>query len=127
MIRLRAAPYDSSTAAAHGIDIEELLSNVTFYKSYTCESGTTVIKSVICVELDGGPDENVRFDKSVFMWLIIFLKHDFDTIIIIQCYPGMSALNKVERFMPVINKAMNGIILDPFQFGKHLTSSGDCK
>lgn len=73
----------------------------------------------------GGPDENPRHDKVIRMYVHLFLKYDFDAVLVACNAPGRSAFNRVERRMAVLSKALSGIILPYDHYGTHLDTNGN--
>ena len=81
------------------------------------------IKPILCVAIDGGPDESPSNHKTLLAWCNRFKKEDIDAIFVFSNAPGLSAYNKVERRMAPLSKDTAGIILPFDTFGSHLNSS----
>lgn len=55
-----------------------------------------LVKPVVIILTDGGPDENPRYDKVIRAAIQHFLCHDLDAIFIATNAPGRSGFNPVE-------------------------------
>ncbi|GBN78913.1 hypothetical protein AVEN_255368-1, partial [Araneus ventricosus] len=82
------------------------------------------IKPVIIVTVDGGPDENPRYQKVISFAINHFKKHDFDAIFIACNAPGRSAYNRVERRMAPLSRELSGLVLPHDHYGSHLDENG---
>ena len=58
--------------------------------------------------VDGGPDENPRYQKVIRVEIHHFLRYDFDSLFIATNAPGRSAFNIVERKMVPLSKELTG-------------------
>lgn len=74
--------------------------------------------------VDGGPDENPRYQKVITVAVHHFLQHDFDTLFLATNAPGRSAFNRVERKMAPLSKELTGFILPHDRYGSHLNERG---
>ena len=72
---------------------------------------------------DGGPDENLRFPKSLDFAIQHFQKFNLEALLISAHALGLSAYNQVERRMVPLSKALSGVLLLHETFGTHLDSS----
>ncbi|CAF1496897.1 unnamed protein product [Didymodactylos carnosus] len=75
--------------------------------------------------VDGGPDENPCFPKTLLSSIDMFKKHNLDALFILTHAPGQSAYNAVERRMAPLSHDLAGLILPHDHFGSHLNSSGE--
>lgn len=74
--------------------------------------------------VDGGPDENPRYQKVIKVAVHNFLQCDLDALFIATNAPGKSAFNRVERKMAPLSKELTGIILPHNHYGNHLNERG---
>ncbi|EFX72403.1 hypothetical protein DAPPUDRAFT_110834 [Daphnia pulex] len=76
-IAIRSGKHCSSTAFAHGLDFGRLLSVPEFEK--IMKSGPEKsVKPVIFLTVDGGPDDNPRYQNVIDVAVHHFLSHDLD-------------------------------------------------
>ncbi|GBO27060.1 hypothetical protein AVEN_143994-1 [Araneus ventricosus] len=121
-IAIRSGKHSSSTANTHAQDFETLLTLKEFEELVKTEEG--FIKPVIIVTVDGGPDENPRYQKVISFAINHFKKHDLDAIFIACNTPGRSAYNRVERRMAPLSRELCGLILLHDHYGSHLDENG---
>lgn len=76
------------------------------------------------VTVDGGPDENPRYDKVVTAAINHFIDNDLDAYFVATNAPGRSAFNRVERRMAPLSRELAGLILPHEHYGSHLDSEG---
>jgi len=76
------------------------------------------------VTVDGGPDENPRYDKVICVAIHHFPENDLDAMILATNAPGRSAFNGVERRMAPLSRELAGLILPHKHFGSHLDGDG---
>ena len=112
-IKIRSGKHDSSTAASHHADFDALFER---YPSH--------LKPIVVVSVDGGPDENPRFPKTLAYSILKFKHHDLDVLITLCHAPGNSAFNPVERRMAPLSRDLAGVVLPHENFGSHLNSAG---
>ncbi|XP_044729638.1 luciferin sulfotransferase-like [Chrysoperla carnea] len=74
--------------------------------------------------VDGGPDENPRYQKVIGFAIQHFKRHDLDALFIATNAPGRSAYNRVERRMAPLSRELAGLILPHDHFGSHLDERG---
>ena len=113
MIRIRSAKHDSSSAHTHHSDFVEILDIHSEHK-----------KPITVITVDGGPDENPRFPKTLAFSIKKFIDFDMDVLITFTHAPGNSAFNFVERRMAPLSKELAGVVLPHEHYGSHLDSSG---
>lgn len=121
-IAIRSAKHDGSSAYTHGRDVDELLKLDSFQDIAKCPDGS--VKPIFLAFVDGGPDENPRFPKTLSVAVERFKKLNLDVYIAMTHAPGMSAYNYVERRMAPLSRELAGVILPHDSFGTHLNSSG---
>jgi len=92
------------------------------FKNVALDSSDKV-KSIVIITVDGGPDENPRFPKTLASSIDIFKIHDLDALFVLTHAPGQSAFNAVERRMAPLSHDLSGLILPHDHFGTHLDAS----
>jgi len=121
-IAIRPGKHCSSTAYAHALDFERLLQRPEFDGITKTESGD--VKPVAIFTVDGGPDENPRYQKVIDVAIHHFISQNLDALFIATNAPGRSAFNRVERRMAPLSKELAGVILPHDHFGSHLDEQG---
>ena len=119
-IAIRSGKHDQSTAFAHGTDFDHLITIPEFKTAARTTAGT--MKPVVICSVDGGPDENPRFENTMLVVADHFTKHDLDAIFYITNAPGRSAYGRCERRMAPLSRSLVGVILDHMVHGSHLDS-----
>jgi len=84
-----------------------------------------LVKPVFVFTVDGGPDENPRYQKVIKVAIHHFLQHDLDALFIVANAPGRSAFNRVERKMAPLSRELSGLILPHDHYGSHLDKKGN--
>ncbi len=113
VIKIRSAKHDSSTAASHHNDFNALF-----------QAHPDKLKPIVVVSVDGGPDENPRFPKTLAYSIKKFKDNNLDALITLCHAPGNSAFNPVERRMAPLSRELAGVVLPHEHYGSHLDSSG---
>lgn len=121
-IAVRSGKHSSSTANTHAQDFETLLSLEDFQALTKTDHG--FVKPVVIMTVDGGPDENPRYQKVIRFAIQHFQRHDLDALFIATNAPGRSAYNRVERRMAPLSRELAGLILPHDHFGSHLNDRG---
>lgn len=121
-IAIRSGKHSSSTANTHAQDFETLLELEEFQP--LAKTGTGLVKPVVIITVDGGPDENPRYQKVIGFAIQHFKRHDLDALFIATNAPGRSAYNRVERRMAPLSRELAGLILPHDHFGSHLDERG---
>jgi len=67
-------------------------------------------KPVFMITVDGGPDENLRYDKVICVAIHHFLENDLNVLLIATNAPGRSAFNCVERCMAPLSRELAGLL-----------------
>lgn len=120
----RSAKHSSSTAATHSNDLNRLYDHVPQFKDIMrTKEGDP--KPVLIIIVDGGPDENPRYDKVMKHAIEHFKKRNLDAVFIACNAPGRSAFNRVERRMAPLSKELAGLILPYDFFGTHLNNRNE--
>ncbi|CAF1083211.1 unnamed protein product, partial [Didymodactylos carnosus] len=121
-IAVRSAKHDRSDAQSHAKDFDTLVQLKEFEK--VCRDLNGNIKPIVIVTVDGGPDENPRFPKTLMAAIRKFRRYNLDALFILTHAPGQSAYNVVERRMAPLSHDLAGLILPHDHFGTHLNDSG---
>ncbi|CAF3242012.1 unnamed protein product [Rotaria sp. Silwood2] len=121
-IAIRSSKHDLSTAVSHALDFDRLVCLNEFENVARDETGQ--VKPIVIVTVDGGPDENPRFPKTLVSSIRKFKKYNLDALFVLTHAPGQSAYNIVERRMAPLSHDLAGLILPHDYFGSHLTESG---
>ena len=119
-VAVRSLKHNNSTAFSHHEDLLRLVH--LFPDVFRAESGQ--MKHVMIKGTDGGPDENPRFEKNIFMGCKTFRDFDLDLYIEVTNAPGLSCFNKCERKMFHLSKELTGVLLPHDTYGSHLDNSG---
>ncbi|CAF2861337.1 unnamed protein product [Rotaria sp. Silwood2] len=77
------------------------------------------------ITVDGGPDENSRFPKTLVAAIRKFRKYNLDTLFVLTHAPGQSAYNIVERRTAPLSDDLAGLILPHDHFSTHLNDSAE--
>ncbi|CAF4894135.1 unnamed protein product, partial [Rotaria sp. Silwood1] len=96
-IAIRSAKHEFSTAESHALDFDRLICLKEFEEAALDETGQ--VKPIVIATVDGGPDENPRFPKTLVSNIRKFKKYNLDALFILTHAPGQSAYNIVERRM----------------------------
>jgi len=121
-IAIRSAKHDLSSAESHATDFDKLVGLKEFEKVARDEHGN--VKPIVIITVDGGPDENPRFPKTLVASIRKFKKYNLDAMFVLTHAPGQSAYNIVERRMAPLSHDLAGLILPYDHFGSHLNDSG---
>ena len=97
LIAIRSGKHSSSTAFSHALDIERVFNTPEF--NAITKTKHDHIKPVMMLTVDGGPDENPRYEKVIKVTIHHFKYYDFDAFFVATNAPGRSAFNRVERRM----------------------------
>ncbi|CAF1291047.1 unnamed protein product [Rotaria sordida] len=121
-VAIRSAKHEFSSAESHALDFDRLICLKEFEEVARDETGQ--VKPILIVTVDGGPDENPRFPKTLVSNIRKFKKYNLDALFILTHAPGQSAYNIVERRMAPLSHDLAGLILPHDYFGSHLNDSG---
>jgi hypothetical protein len=80
-IAIRSAKHDLSSADSHATDFDRLVSLKEFENVARDETGQ--VKPIVIVTVDGGPDENPRFPKTLAANIRKFKKFNLDALFIL--------------------------------------------
>ncbi|CAF3380058.1 unnamed protein product [Rotaria socialis] len=121
-IAIRSARHEMSTADTHAADFDRLVCLKEFEKVARNEKGE--VKPIVIVNVDGGPDENPRFPKTLVANIRKFKKYNLDALFVLTYAPGQSAYNIVESRMAPLSHDLAGLVLPHDYYGSHLNDSG---
>lgn len=121
-VAIRSGKHSKSTAYSHARDFDHLYELDSFGAFLKTSNGDS--KPVLIISVDGGPDENPRFQKNIEIAIHNFLTRKLDCLFICTNAPGRSAFNPVERRMAPLSRQLSGVVLPHDHFGTHLDSSG---
>ncbi|GBP04546.1 hypothetical protein EVAR_3908_1 [Eumeta japonica] len=82
------------------------------------------VKPEMILSVDGGPDENLRYNKVVSSCISHFKEYDLDGLFVFTNAPGRSAYNRVERRMAPLSRELATVVLPYEHYGSHLDSQG---
>ena len=119
-ISIRSGKHESSTAYTHGYDFVHVMQMPEFDSLLKNSEGK--VKPIGMLFVDGGPDENPRFPKTIDVYIQHFKAYDLDALFVSTHAPGMSAYNYVERRMVPLSKELAGLLLPHEPCGTHLDS-----
>lgn len=122
-IAIRSGKHSSSSAFAHGLDFDRLL-DLDEFDTIIRDERDKLIKPIVVFAVDGGPDENPRYQKVIEVAIHHFVKNNLDALFIAANAPGRSAFNRVERRMAPLSRELSGVILPHEHYGSHLDSQG---
>lgn len=105
-IAIRSGKHDSTSAETHALDLETLTDLESFRP--VMKTSDDLIKPVMMITVDGGPDENPRYPRVIASAIGHFKKYDLDAIYVATNAPGRSAFNRVERRMAPLSKELSG-------------------
>ena len=149
-IGIRSGRHSSSTALSHGLDFNRFVRTIVLlfyifilvivyndieilinrlltlpeFDSITKTGSEKSVKPVVIFTVDGGPDENPRYQKVISVAIHHFIEHNLDALFVGTNAPGRSAFNRVERKMAPLSRELSGLILPHDHFGSHLDSAG---
>jgi len=85
-IAIRSGKHASSSSFAHGLDFERLLQLEEFYN--ITRVAWQNIKPIVVFSVDGGPDENPRYQKVIDVAIHNFVKHNLDALFVARNASG---------------------------------------
>ena len=109
-IGIRSAKHSASSAFAHLQDMMRVRSLPEFATSFQTDRHKE--KKVMIVTVDGGPDENPRYGKTINCSIKYFVENGLDAFFLATNAPGRSAFNRVERRMVKLSKELSDVILE---------------
>ncbi|CAF3921937.1 unnamed protein product [Rotaria sp. Silwood1] len=121
-ITIRSGKHDSSTAETHHHDFSLLFDSKEFEPVMKINGQC---KPIVIISVDGGPDENPRYAKTLASGVNLFKQYQLDCFFVVSNCPGRSAFNMVERRMAPLSNELAGLILPHDYFGTHLDDNGN--
>ena len=73
------------------------------------EINQRIVKPLLLLYTDGGPDHNITFIKTQLSLIALFFEWDLDFICAVRTPPHHSWKNPVERIMTILNIALNAV------------------
>ena len=120
-VAIRSAKHTGSSAYSHLQDMKRIRSLPEFAESFKFDETE---KKVMIVTVDGGPDENPRYQKTIASAIEYFEEYQLDALFLATNAPGRSVFNRTERRMAPLSREMSGLILPRETFGSHLDVNG---
>ena len=114
-IAVRSAKHSGSNAYHHLFDLKKIRSLPEFEPILYSDGN---LKPVLIMTVDGGPDENPRYEKTIACAIDLFGTGDLDAMFLACNAPGRSAFNRVKC------RELSGLILPHGTFGTHLYNRG---
>ena len=116
-VAIRSAKHSSSTAEQHLIDMKRVSSLPEFQEDMFTNG---LHKPIMILTVDGGPDENPRYIKTIICAIDYFCSNNLDALFVATNAPGRSAFNRAERRMAPLSHDIAGVVLPHDHFGSHL-------
>ncbi|CAF4979076.1 unnamed protein product [Rotaria sp. Silwood1] len=89
---IRSGKHDHSSALGHAKDSDTMVQLPEFEKAALIDG---ILKPVVIISVDGGPDENLRYPKTIQAATILFKKYNLDALFMVMNAPGRSTFNEV--------------------------------
>ncbi|CAF0981397.1 unnamed protein product [Didymodactylos carnosus] len=121
-IAVRSAKHDRPDAQTHLKDFDTLVKLKEFEKA--CRDIHGNVKPIVIITVDGGPDDNPRFPKTLMAAIAKFRRYNLDALFVLTQAPGQVTFNVVERRMSPLAQDLGGLILPHDYFGTHLDDRG---
>ena len=86
-----------------------LLRHTAEFSNFLPTDQDVVLKPILAILEDGGSDHRIEYLKTQNSIIFLFLKHDLDYIVAVQCSPYQSYRNWMERVMSIINLALQSV------------------
>ena len=112
-IAMRSGKHDSSTVYTHGYDFQACVEMEEFNTSLKVNDN---LKPIAFLFVHGGPDENPRYPKMMYVYIQHFKQFDFDVLMVSTHAPGMSAYNYFQRRVALLSKELTGVVLPHITF-----------
>ena len=117
-VAVRSSKHNNSTAYSHNEDLDRF--RHLHPEIFEAPDSGGELKPVLIKSVDGGPDENSRYENNKKMACLTFKKMNLDCLVEFTQAPGLSAFNRAERKMYPLSKEMTGLVLPHDTFGSHL-------
>ncbi|CAF0991460.1 unnamed protein product [Didymodactylos carnosus] len=121
-IAIRSAKHDQTDGKSHAVDFDRMVNLKEFDRVARDSFGD--VKPIIIITVDGGPDENPRFPKTLSNAVEKFRRYNLDALFILTHAPGHVAFSVIERRIAPLSHDLAGLILPNDQFGNHLNQKG---
>ena len=80
-------------------------------------------KKSMIVTIDGGPDENPRYEKAKNCLIKYFVENGINAFFFATNAPGLSVFNRGKPRMVKPSKELSGVILEHDKLGSHLDAN----
>ena len=120
---IRSAKHSGLSAYHHLQDMKHIRSLDIFNESFNNDAGES--KPVMIVTVDGGPDKNQRYTKTIKCGTNCFITQGLDAFFLATKAPERSAFIRVEQRMVKFSQEMSGLVLPHDEFGSYLNSKGE--
>ena len=120
---IRSVKHSGFSAYHHLQDMKNIRSPDIFDDSFN--NDTSESKPVMIVTVDGGPDENPRYTKTIECVINYFTTQDLDAFFLATNAPERSAFNRIECQMVKFSQELSRILLLHDKFGSHLNLKGE--
>ncbi|KAG5677650.1 hypothetical protein PVAND_007390 [Polypedilum vanderplanki] len=108
-IGIRSGKHSKSTAYSHAKDFNRIYELKDFEEFLYKKN--SLPKPVLILLVDGGPDENPRYQKTIEIAIHHFIERSLDALFIATNAPHRSAFNPVERRMAPLSRHLTGPVL----------------
>ena len=122
-IGIQSAKHLGSRASNHLTNMKQIRELPEFKRSF--KNSKNKEKPIMIVTVDGGPDENPRYEITISCAVDYFNTYDLDAFFLVTNIPGHSAFNRVERRMAARSKELGGVSPEHKHFGVHLDDKGN--
>ena len=95
-IAILSGKHSSSTAYAHALGFERLL-QLHEFDTITKYGPDNAVKPVLIITVDGGPDENPRYQEVIGMAVHHFMQNNPDAYFIATNAPGRNAFSRLKE------------------------------
>ena len=97
-VGLKENCFQASSAIRHATELHKIL-----------KSENEIIKPLMFLYTDGGPDHNVTFLRTQLSLISLFLIMDLDMLCAVRTPPHQSWKNPAERVMSILNLGLQGV------------------
>ena len=98
IVTLKEASFEPSTPLRHVTELRKILT-----------SRDDIIKPILCIYSDGGPDHRVTYLSVKVSLILLFRALDLDYLLAVQTAPYNSWRNPVERVMATLNIGLQSV------------------
>jgi hypothetical protein len=118
-IFVRPECFLGTSCETHMVDLMTIVEEKHF-REFTHHENA--VKPIWFLLTDGEPDENPWHLANISKYLLIFKELDLNYLSVRTHAPEQSAYNPVERSMSSLSGKLAGIVLNAFNYGKHLSN-----